>query len=80
MAFHSCQAACELLQHVEASTTPTLLKSWPPQHLRRFLHTRGVIVPVEDHLNLRDVLLGVGVPDTGDVLKNRPDHCLADFL
>ena len=29
-----------------------------------------------DHFELGDAFLGAGVPNTGGILKNRPDHCL----
>ena len=63
---------------------PTLLKCSLLQYLQHFLHTRGVVVPVESeasssalaHLNHGDSLLGVGAPNTAGVLQNGPDHCL----
>ena len=84
MAFHTCQAICDLVQHDEVSSMPTLLKSLPLQYLQHFRHTRGVMVPVKgeasssalDHFNLGDASLGVLVPNRGDVLKNRLDHFL----
>ena len=67
-AFHTCQAVCDLVQHGEASSMPTLLKSWPLQYLQRFLHTRCVVVPAKgeasssvcNHFNLGDALVGSG--------------------
>ena len=84
LTLHTCQAVCDLVRHGEASSMLTLLKSLPLQYLQHCLHTRGVIVPVKgevnssvlDHINLGVAFLVVGVPYTGDVFKNRPDHCL----
>ena len=83
MASHTSRAVCDLVQHGEASSMPTLLKSRPPQYFQHFLRTRGVMVPVEgeassfalSHFNSADTDLSVGVPNTGGVLKNKPNYC-----
>ena len=85
MAFHTCQAICGLVQHGEASSMPTPLKSWPLQYLQHFLHTRLSwcqlrVKQAALHwtISILEMLsfLGVGVPNTVGILKNRPDHCL----
>ena len=37
MALHTCQAVCDFVQHCEASSMLTLLKSWPLQYFQHFL-------------------------------------------
>ena len=67
IASHTCRAVCDLVQHGEASSMPTLLKSWPLQHFQHFLRSRGVMVVVKDeasssaldHFCLGDAFLGV---------------------
>ena len=84
MASNTCRAVCDLVQHGEASNMPMLLKSWPLRYFQHFLRTSGVMVPVEgeassfalSHFNPANADLGVGVPNTGGVLKNKPNHCL----
>ena len=83
-ALHTCQAVCVLVQHGEASSMPNCLRAGHSSvtSISSTLEVLWCRLKVK-RAALRWTIWSwrcfswcEGVPNTGGILKNRPDHCL----